>query len=316
MGSFCAKAQDSHLSMYYAAPNLLNPAMTGRHVDAYYRAHIQYRTQWYALTGTPFTTMAASFDKSYRKFGFGINAKNTKAGTGGYSVMNVVLSGAYEITNDPLRIHHLSTGMQLGFIQKSINSKNFTYDNQYSKDYNGGDFDGSLASNEFYATEAILLPELNFGLYYYRTDKNKIWNPYAGISAFHLTTPEETFLGVKNDLPMRFVGYGGTSVKLNWLYRVDANFQLMREGNVSEIVGGALIYYEPEREDLGFFIGPYYRNKDAFQLHLGVEVGEWTVRVAYDLTTSTLGSINKKQGGVEFGITYTKHKGKYIPSIL
>ena len=314
--SFCLKAQDSHLSMYYATPNLVNPAMTGRHSDAYYRAHVHYRSQWFGLMPNPFTTVAASFDKSYRKFGFGVYVKNTKAGIGGYNVMDVLVSGAYDIINDPLKIHHFSAGMQLGFVQKNINSVNFTYDNQYSKDYNGGDFDQSIASNEFFATETVLLPELNFGLYYYRANKTKMWNPYGGLSAFHLTTPEETFLGVKNDLPMRFIGFGGASLKLNWLYRIDANFQIMRQGNVNEIALGGLFYYEPEREDMGFFIGPYYRYQDAIQIHTGIEYKEFTIRLAYDLTTSSLGSVNKKQGGVELSITYTKHKGKYIPSIF
>ncbi len=206
--------------------------------------------------------------------------------------------------------------MQLGFIQKSIGIDDFTFDNQYSKDFDGGNFDPNLSSNEVFNTQNILLPEVNFGVYYYRTDKNKSWNPYGGISAFHLTTPEETFLGTRNNLPMRFVGYGGSSFKLNWLYRLDANFQFMREGNVNDISGGMLLYYEPERQDAGFFIGPYYRYKDAAQLHVGVEYGEFTFRLAYDITISQLSSINRRQGGIEFGITYTKHKGKYVPSIL
>ena len=104
---FCLKAQDSHLSMYYATPNLVNPAMTGRHSDSYYRAHMHYRSQWFGLMTNPFTTVAASFDKSYRKFGFGVYVKNTKAGIGGYNVMDVLVSGAYDIINDPLKIHTL-----------------------------------------------------------------------------------------------------------------------------------------------------------------------------------------------------------------
>lgn len=307
-------SQDSHLSMFYAAPNVLNPAMTGR-FDGYYRAHLQYRQQWYSVMRNPFTTTVASFDKAYRKFGVGTYIKNNKAGVGGYNVMNVLISGAYEITSDPLKINHLSAGVQLGFIQKSIRADQFTFNNQYSKDYEGGDFNPSLNSNEFFPQESIMLPEISFGIHYYKTDRNKMFNPFIGASAFHLTSPEETFLGSTNNLPIRYVGYGGTDLKINTFYRLQANALFMREKNVNEFAGGTLVYYEPEG-DIGFYFGPYYRHKDAIQIHTGVEYGEFNFGFSYDINTSGLSEHTKKQGGFEFSITYIKHKGKYIPSIL
>lgn len=308
-------AQDPHLSMYYASSSTLNPATTGR-FDGYYRGHLHYRTQWNAITSSPFVTSVAAIDKVYRKVGVGVSIRNDRAGIGGYNAMNVVGGAAYEITNDPLSIHHLSTGVQFGFIQKTVNSNNFTYNNQYNKQYENGDFDPSFSSGEITEATPSFIADLNFGIYYYRSDRYSIFNPFGGVSAFHLTTPNESFLGQETNLPIRYVGTGGTDAEINTFYSITPSVQYMRQGNVSEYAGGFVVHYEPEFGSTGFFLGPYYRYKDAIQIHSGFEIGEFIFRIAYDFNVSSLKTVTKGRGATEISITYTKHKGKYIPSIF
>lgn len=313
LGANVLFAQDSHLSMYYASHLNLNPAMAGQ-FDGYYRGHLHYRQQWGAFLNDPFITMNAAFDKSVKRFGYGVNVLNTKAGSAGYNVLNATLSGSYEITQDYRHIHHLATGVQVGIIQNSVN-KEFTVNNQYDKNSPSG-FNSSIDGRESFNNFSVLIPEVNYGLYYYKSDPNHWLNPFVGLSIFHLTRPKLEFITKESRLPMRYSGYGGARIKLHDFYHLYPSLLYQREGNVDEYVFGLLFNYEPDKLKSGFFIGPYYRLQDAFQIHTGITFGEYIFRFSYDINTSSLKSTSNGYGAFEFSITYTKHKGKYIPSIL
>lgn len=311
-------AQDSHFSMYYAPTLDLNPATTGQ-FNGYYRAHIQYRDQWRSVMSNPYQTAHVSFDKEVQRFGYGFYVHDNKAGITQFNTLKVVVSGAYEITQDYRHIHHLSTGIQLGFVQKSIDP-DATYNNQYDKDYGTGDFNPGLSSGENFTQQATFLPEVNYGLYYYKSDDRSKYNPYGGLSAFHLSQPKETFAGTNNKTPIKWTGFGGVKIKLKEFYHLDPSIYYSTQKRAKEFTLGALFNYEPDNMTSSFFIGPYFRtfgNKsDAIQLHSGVSLGEYIIRFSYDITTSTLNKTNGGKGGFEVSITYTKHKGKYIPSIM
>ena len=119
-------AQDAHLSQYDASPMYINPGMTGMYKGDY-RAYINYRNQWSAVGNKPWTTYAVSYDRPYKRYGMGAFVMNNQAGIGGFNVLNFVLSGAYEITQDPKLYNHLSVGLQLGFIHKYFNPGNYVY---------------------------------------------------------------------------------------------------------------------------------------------------------------------------------------------
>ena len=85
-------------------------------------------------------------------------------------------------------------------------------------------------------------------------------------------------------------------------------------GQAANSLSGNFIPYF-EGSDAVFFIGPYYRNKDAMILHIGGTYGEYIFRISYDINVSSLSSVSRSRGGFELSITYTKEKAKYIPSI-
>ncbi|MFH1319351.1 MAG: PorP/SprF family type IX secretion system membrane protein [Bacteroidota bacterium] len=306
--------QDSHLSQYYASNLILNPAMTGM-FDADYRAHLQYRSQWNSILRTPFETTNLAYDQPYNRFGFGAYLLNYRAGTGGVNFFNILASAAYEITYDPEKVHHLTTGLQLGLIHKSFNLSNLNFDNQYDTTYHDGWFNPALISGENFEKTSFFLPDVNFGVYYHNERKNSTFNPYLGVSGFHLTQPKETYYGGENKFPLRVAVYGGTKIKINEVFDVETNFLFMRQANNNEIQFGALCYYYLEGSDTKFFIGPYYRNKDAVILHIGGTYGEYVFRISYDINVSSLSSVSRSRGGFELSVTYTKEKAKFIPSI-
>ena len=86
LGVTSANAQDTHLSMYDAAPLFLNPAMTGV-FKGDWRLHAQYRTQWKAVNFKPYNTALISLDFPVKKWGFGIQLSNYRAGIGNFNVL-------------------------------------------------------------------------------------------------------------------------------------------------------------------------------------------------------------------------------------
>ena len=312
--SFPAAAQqDNHLSQFYAMPMTLNPATTGM-FDGNYRAHIHYRTQWASIIKNPFITQEIAYDAPKNKFGYGGYLMNTKAGAGSLQALSVVLSGSYEITDkDPSNYHHLTSGVQLGFINKSVNISNLTFDNQYST-ANGGGFDPSIASTESFQKTSSFSPELNFGVYYYNTNLEKKIKPYIGMSGMHLTTPLESFLQIKNSMPWKYVAVGGAKIKINELLNIEPSILFMQQTNVHEINIGAIGYYYMAGSNAYFLMGAYYRNHDAIILNTGFLYKEYVLRLSYDVNTSSLFAYSKGRGGFEISITYKKNNKAYAPS--
>ncbi|PCH93398.1 MAG: hypothetical protein COB85_07185 [Bacteroidetes bacterium] len=308
-------SQDSHLSQFFGTHLTLNPALTGM-FKGNYRVHLQYRNQWKSVISKPFETTNLTYDQPLKRFGIGAYILNYRAGISGINVFNFLLSGAYEITIDHQNEHHLTTGLQLGIIHKSFDPSALTFDNQYDSSYASGTFDPGISSGETFEKTSILLPEVNFGVYYYNERKNATFNPYLGVSGFHLTQPTESFYGQKNKLPMRLVVHGGTKIKINNNYSAEPNFLYMRQTNDNEFQFGTLIYYHLSGYDANIFIGPYYRNKDAVIIHVGGLYQDFRIGISYDINTSSLKGASNGRGGIEFSITYTKQKAKYLPSIL
>lgn len=156
-------AQDFHLSQYDAAPMYLNPAMTGN-FNGHYRVHAHYRTQWNAIATKPFVTPAISFDMPIKKFAWGIQIMNNRAGAGNFNVMSGLAAISYDFAIDKNNNHHVSIGVQGGVLQKSVNVSLLTFDDQYTYD-NGGGFNNP--TSEVVPNQSMILPDVNAGLMYY-----------------------------------------------------------------------------------------------------------------------------------------------------
>lgn len=314
LSALTSYAQDAHISQFYNSPLVINPGATGM-FQGYNRMHLHYRSQWAAVINDQFITSNVSYEKNVNKFGYGILVNSYKAGSGGYNELHLLLSGAYEITNDPTQTHNLSFGVQAGIIQKSVGLNDLTFNNQYSK-LTGGTFSSQISSGESSYKESIIMPDLNAGIYYYQNDKVKRLNPYFGFSGSHITQPMQSFLGTENRLSVKWNGVLGTKYRLNDYYTVEPNLLYMRQVNQQEIFYGGLIHYKPKATNYSVYFGPYYRNKDALVFHFGFFYEDFNFGFNYDVNTSGLKSVTNYRGAFEFSITYMKPKGKYVPSIM
>jgi type IX secretion system PorP/SprF family membrane protein len=305
-----AHAQDFHLSQYDAPPLFLNPAMTGM-FDGKFRIHAHYRTQWAAVATKPFTTMGLSFDMPVKKFGVGLQVMNYRAGAGDFNVLSALLSVGYDVVFDEAKNHHLALGVQGGIVNKSVNYNKLTFGNQYTS-ANGGGFDTGLPTGEMYSNTSLLIADINAGFLYYYAKENVRVNPFVGLSAFHLTQPNESFYDKTNKLPIRYYVHGGLKINVNEKIQLLPKGIYMKELNATEYTATLLLHYYL-KDDTYLIFGPTYRSKDAGIIEVGLKKGQYTARVSYDINTSSLKTVSNSRGGFEISLTYIARRSKPNP---
>jgi type IX secretion system PorP/SprF family membrane protein len=303
-----SRAQDFHLSMYDAGPLFLNPAMTGLH-EGDWRFHGQFRTQWRAVNFKPYTTGMLSFDIPYKKWGFGAQIMNYRAGVGNYNALQAVLSIAYTVPLTANKAHNLSFGVQAGGTQKSIEYQLLTFNNQYTTSQ-GGYFDNTLNNGENFGTQRLIIPATNAGiLYYYGKQQSKL-NPFIGLSSFNLLTPTESFFNNNNKLPMRHYLHTGVRINITELFYLLPKVLIMNQGTANEQTLACDAGYFLKHGETYLLAGLVYRNKDAAILSLGARKANYIARVSYDFNTSSLSPVSSGRGGFEISFTYMKLREK------
>ncbi|MBK9283604.1 MAG: PorP/SprF family type IX secretion system membrane protein [Sphingobacteriaceae bacterium] len=302
------KAQDFHLSLYDAAPLFLNPAMAGL-VDGKMRAHAQYRNQWNAIAFKPFTTALISFDMPYKKWGFGGQISNMRAGFGNYNVLQFLTSAAYAVPIDKNRYHNLSLGLQAGFTQKRIEYQIFTFDNQWST-VSGGSFDKGLNNNENFSGQTAFQAAVNAGfLYYYAKQQSRI-NPFLGFSAFNLTQPKESFTGYNNKLPIRMYTHAGVRINISELFYAIPKVLIYQQKNILQQTYALDAGYYFKGEKFYALAGYIFRASDANIFNVGFRKDNYIVKLGYDFNTSSLRNTSKSRGAYEISFTWLGRKAK------
>jgi type IX secretion system PorP/SprF family membrane protein len=265
------------------------------------RVHGHYRTQWGSLSSKSYKTAAISFDMPFKKFAFGAQIINRSAGAGDYNALGVLLNGGYSFTIDKEQTHKFSIGIQAGAIQKSVDFSQLYFEEQYTTT-DGGTFDQSLPTGETFGGSSFWLPDVNAGfVYYYGKDQLRV-NPFVGVSAFHLTRPTETFYGVENKLPIRYIAHGGAKVNISEKIQLMPKVLYMRQENAQETNYGLMLHYHLRGAIILF--GPTYRSADAFILEGGLKIGSYEAKLGYDFNTSELSDFSDGKGGFEISLTY------------
>ncbi|MDX1652398.1 MAG: PorP/SprF family type IX secretion system membrane protein [Brumimicrobium sp.] len=307
---FRSQSQDAHLSLYDAAPIFLNPAMTGV-FDGDWRIHGQFRTQWKAINFKPYTSALISFDKPYKKWGFGGQISNFRAGIGNYGVLQGVLSAAYTTSLDKSKNHNISFGIQGGINQKSVEYQLLTFNNQYTTN-NGGEFNTSINANEDFSGQSLITPVVNAGFLYFFAKQESRFNPFLGISAFNLTQPQESFLNFDNRLPIRYYAHTGVRINVTETFYVLPKVLYMRQQEFQELTLAADIGYFLKGSEIYLLAGGIYRNRDAAILSVGARMDNYIARIGYDINVSSLTTVSNGRGGFEISFTYMGLKNRKL----
>ena len=190
-------AQDLALSQFYAAPLLLNPAMTGL-FDGKYRVSCSYRNQWNSpFRRESFKSFTAGLDVRFplkrRRdyFAGGLVFYSDRVGSGSFNSTQVALSLSFHKTLDAKGKHFIGGGFQAGMLQRNVTYDGLTFDDQF----NG--IDGyTLGTNEALPTNSLARGDMAAGLYW-QVDLGKQNAFYLGAAAHHLNSPDVSFTDVE-----------------------------------------------------------------------------------------------------------------------
>ncbi|MEO5570839.1 MAG: PorP/SprF family type IX secretion system membrane protein [Bacteroidia bacterium] len=307
-------AQDIHFSQFNRSPLNLNPANTG-FFDGDYRFTGIHRNQWKSVT-VPYKTFSGSFDMTTpfphsenNLIGAGIVFNNDKAGDSEFGILEGALSTSLIKNIGKDSVHVLSAGIQLGFVQQSINYANLTFDSQYD----GDAFIPGSSNYETFSDNNFIYFDLSAGVnWLFRI--NKKFNLSVGASLFHINKPKLSFMS-------------DATSKLNPKVAINVNCSIAVTENL--FVLPALLYqnqFKYKELDAGgnlkfilnkkpgkyiaLYGGLWLRPKDAVYPSIGLDFNELNVGFSYDINTSDLNRASDSKGAYEISLTYIIKKVK------
>ena len=319
-------AQDPTFSQVFAMPTYLNPALTGLFAGRY-RAVIAHRSQWADVMPSPFSTTAFAADFHYRfdakrrttdAFGGGILFLNDRVATGSVSSNSMLVSGAYHKNLDGRGIEHLSLGVQLGIVQRSLGYGDLSFEDEFdgTSQYIGG------SGGEVLPESSVSFGDYHLGLNYSRNPARGT-GITAGIALHHLTRPEQSFyageplagdVAVTNTLYARYSGYFSLRMP------IAANVQLLpriyglKQGPHAMVVAGSHLRFAAAGTDrTAFHLGALLRGAQeqdgptASSLigFAGMEVGDFLFGFSYDGGISGEGNVaNRHRATFELSASY------------
>ena len=313
-------AQDKHFSQFYAAPHLLNPAITGL-FEGKYRGMINYRSQWASLADEPFTTTGAAVDGNFKLFkrskhndrlGIGVMLFSDKVGEQAYSTDQISFSGAFHKALDYNGRQVLTAGYQMSIVQKSINFNQITFHDQF----NG--LDGyTLSTQENLPINNITYADMSVGIFYAMKVNDK-FSFHAGGSLSHVNAPDATFYenpDVEPDnIAIKSTIQAGARYQISKQYDFEPRIIILQQADHTEIDVGAnfriaLDDYASQNLYLGLYLRPVgdfsgELTLDAIIPMVAYRYENIQVGLSYDINTSTLSSVTAGRGGFELSASF------------
>jgi type IX secretion system PorP/SprF family membrane protein len=292
--SFSLHAQDPHFSQYYANPLYLNPAFAG--VKKCPKLNLNYRNQ-YPQYGV-YQTYSASYDQYVEgiKGGLGIMLLRDAAGGGALDLTEV--SAIYSYHLQVTRKFTMLAGFQATFRQRQLDWGKFTFPDQIDQFYGfvkptNEVQPGNNTNNHLDLSVGFLGFTENF---------------YMGVTANHLTQPNEAFLS-NNTLPLKLTAHAGASIpigrrRLHNSIRniIIPNVVYQLQGTAQQTTLGVSFNRGPISGGLAWRQGG--NNPDAVIIILGLAPQNmpWTFGYSYDYTISDYTNI--AGGAHEISLSY------------
>ncbi|MGB1247961.1 MAG: PorP/SprF family type IX secretion system membrane protein [Chitinophagales bacterium] len=321
------KAQDPHITMFYNAPNQLNPALTGV-FNGNYRVSALYRSQWGEVlreeNTSQFRTMVASADfrlpVNKNSLGIGLQLLNDKASASDYGTLRVGMSFAYSMSLDKWKKHRLSIGLQAAMIQRSFSPDGLRLGHQW----NGSFYDSSIdIGNDAYfntLNQNRTFFDASVGaLYFYRSRDNRT-SAYGGFSFQHLNEPNQALGVAEAKLPIRFSVHAGVEVPVADQFSVLPKFLFQSQGqNIETLFGADMRYIFDPRNPAGnsFHLGAMYRmvgglntdnsnslNSESIAILTGITFNGIGIGAAYDINVSEFADATLTRGAFEISASY------------
>ncbi len=326
-----SSGQDIHFTQFNESPLTLNPASTAATVDM--RAILNYRTQWKSVT-VPYQTYGASFEfkarlmqwakvdpghrtgyfsKAKNNLAFGFNFFRDKAGDAAMGTTQANLSVATHLAVSPNS--SIGLGIQGGIVQRSINYAQVRWDNQY----NGTSYNAALPSGETNIPSNFIYGDYSAGIQWnygkgemYIAANNEM-KANLGLAVYHVSQPNQSFVGDKDKLFTKFAFHGGLVYGIqNSNVLLAPSFMYLRQGPQQELNIGSMVKYKLHENTkyTGFkqasvvSIGAFFRAKDAVALVAQMEINKFAIGFSYDVNLSGLKTVSSGRGGFEVTLRF------------
>jgi len=300
-------SQEIHLSQYFTAKMLNNPAQTGQ-INSDFRISLHHRNQWKAIS-TPFVLSTFSLEAKAKinrtsKFGFGLLLLNNQAGKS--QLKQQVYSGnvAYQMKTN--RRNDISMGLNIAYRQRSINLNDLAWDSQY----NGLAYDPSLHSGEFTSKTKHGSIDFGFGLLWQHRSKAKFDIEYA---ASHYYQDQGFFVTNNDKLQLRQMA-NYTYYFTYKQFDIDVMSRVIMQGTSFESVVGSMAKYRYGKDSrhtnnmTSSFLtfGILYRYQDAIVPMFGYNYERtFSGYLSYDINVSKLHNVSHYRGAWEINLQYT-----------
>jgi type IX secretion system PorP/SprF family membrane protein len=309
MFRFGALAQDFHLSQFTTATQLYNPAVTGLFEESF-RATIVHRDQWKNIFSGYKTNL---LDAQYKLLsyyndnytGFGLCVVQDEAGKAQQKTLSIKGNVAYHLLANSKNL--LSGGVQVGYLQRSIDWTGLAWDAQY----NGIEYDPSMDDKEKFLSRKDGTIDLSAGVNWRKKMNSKSkFNMSLGI---HHTNQSLQFLRKGNER------YRYRQTATTTLYakgnHVDMRYDILyqRQGGAMELMLGAVgtyrlggdSRYTNVKTSSAIAAGVYYRYQDALHPVISFEFKRIAIiGVGYDIRIGKITGVTQTIGGPEFNLTY------------
>jgi len=315
------QGQMIHFSQAYGTHLTLNPANTGR-FNGDWRVALSHRKQGVELANDYQTTYLSYERPVYIKaqkldVGFYYSHDNSSLNTFPVDRFNFSLAHGLMLTYK-LRMH---VGIQGAYVYKRIEPGIYSYPDQYNRDHGG--FDPTLPTAEVFETEHLSYVDIGWGMLLSYKLKQGLLS--LGYSTQQLNHPEETFLGITSQLPLKHVVHMKADIGLSQsLFLIPAIVYMKQQWSEETLIGINLGYQLSEwlNEKNSVIAGIHYRSDfdnptRTIIVSSGFSWHYWSLMASFDTGLLNDQSANVYSNALEIGLVYklpsTKLNSRIIP---
>ena len=216
--------------------------------------------------------------------------------------LNLIFSSNYQRFLNVQQTLLFTVGPQIGFYQKGFDPSKLNFETDFS--YSSASFI-SNGSFQNFSRSSFVNFELGFGTTITKYGPTGL-PTVVGISFSHLTTPNQSFLGVNEPLKVKTVLHANTVKDINANMSVKPSVLYMSQNQATVIILGGQIIYSlgtTLKEDTDLKVGAYYRVDDAVFFTFGINHDNWGINLGYDYTVSNLSESAGIVNAFEIAIT-------------
>lgn len=303
------QAQDPSFSQFFSSPLNINPALTAN-INADWRAISNMRDQWIG-PASPYVTGTVSFDTKVMQNKTPDGSENNFLGLGGMLMFDHAMSGIVKSTYASMNLSYnikisetdyyterLSMGFGAIYGHRRMDFSRVDFEEQFT----GFGFNTNMPTGETALSNMKPYVSASAGITY--SAKTEKTNFDAGVAAFHLNRPRQTFLKDDNQfLAMRKVAHANFEMFLNERTILNTNgiYQYQKKASYFS-VGGAIGYYAGNNAETLITGGLWYWSENAIIPYVGVAYKDFQVGVSYDFTTSKLNQATRRPNTWELSL--------------